>query len=217
MVESISEQLYRILVDRITEATLAPGSRIDPQAVAAEFGVSRTPVRDALLRLERDRLVHTRPRSGTFVATPGIEDVRDVCQVRKGLEWVATGIAAGEMDLSMVDELRREAEVALERAEAGDFEPFFASDSHIHLSIMTTTQHRRLIETREAVEPFVRWLRILGATGAHRVAGSTRRHMEILDGIAARDADAAQRAAAVHLDEVEAWTVEDMQNAAISL
>lgn len=217
MVDSISDQLYRILVDRITSGAVDPGQRLDPQAVAAEFGVSRTPVRDALLRLERDRLIVTRPRAGTFVGTPGIEDVHDVCQLRKGLEWVATGIAALQMPIAKVDELRRESESALVAAEAGDFEPFFASDSNIHLGITEATGRSRLIETRASVEPFVRWLRVLGATGPHRVAGSTQRHLEILDGIAARDVEAAQRAAAIHLDEVNAWTVADMESAAIVL
>src|SRR4051794_32673771 len=99
VVESIADQLYRILCDRIVNGAVAPGSRLDLQAIAAEFGVSRTPVRDALFRLERDRLVETRPRSGTYVARPTTRDIREVCQVRKGMEWVATGIAAAPMPL----------------------------------------------------------------------------------------------------------------------
>ncbi|BCL25351.1 GntR family transcriptional regulator [Streptomyces aurantiacus] len=210
IVESISEQLYSILCDRITTGVYAPGSRLDPQAMANEFGVSRTPVRDTLARLEHDRLVETRPRSGTFVTRPTRQDVHEVCQLRKGLEWLATGVAAETMPVEQITDLRDEAVAALRAAEQGDYEPFFASDTRIHGEIIAFTGNSRLITARESVEPFVYWLRVLGATGPHRLAGSTQRHIEILDAMAARDVAAAQEAAALHLAEVEEWTLADM-------
>jgi DNA-binding GntR family transcriptional regulator len=216
VVDSIADQLYRILCERITGGAFAPGSRLDPQAVAAEFGVSRTPVRDALARLEHDRLIETRPRSGTFVARPGIADVHEVCQLRKGIEWVATGLATTRMSEAQIADLRAEAADALAAADKGDYEPFFASDMRIHREIVAATGNERLIASRASVEPFVQWLRVLGATGPHRLAGSTRRHLQILDAMAARDVSAAQDAAAVHLDEVEEWTVADMESHAIT-
>lgn len=216
VVDSIAHQLYRILVERITTGAFTPGSRLEPKTIASEFGVSRTPVRDALLMLERDRLIESRPRSGTFVARPDTTDVHEVCQLRKGLEWVATGVAAATMPQTQIADLRAEAVEALAQADRGEFEPFFASDSRIHREIVEFTTNTRLISARTSVEPFVYWLRVLGATGTHRIAGSTRRHLEILDAMEARDVEAAQRAAAEHLDEVEEWTVADMESHAIS-
>lgn len=216
VVESIADQLYRIMVERITTGVFAPGSRLDPGAIATEFGVSRTPVRDALVRLERDRLIESRPRSGTFVARPGTTDVHEVCQLRKGLEWVATGIAATRMSAAQIADLRAQAVVALAEADKGNYEPFFDSDTRIHREITEASGNSRLISARASVEPFVYWLRVLGATGTHRLAGSTRRHLQILDAMAARDVEAAQQAAAVHLDEVEEWTVQDMESHAIA-
>lgn len=214
-VESIAEQLYSILCGRITSGVVAPGSRLDPGAIAVEFGVSRTPVRDALVRLEHDRLVRTRPRSGTFVARPNETDVHEVCQVRKGLEWLATGVAAASMPLNQIADLRAEAVAALEASEHGDFEPFFRSDTRLHREIVEHTANSRLVSARGSVEPFVEWLRVLGATGPHRLAGSTRRHLDILDAMANREVELAQRFAALHLDEVEEWTLEDMGSRAI--
>ena len=214
-VESIADQLHGIIVERISRGRYQPGQRLDPGAIAAEFGVSRTPVRDALGRAESDRLVVTRPRSGTFVARPGIQDVRDVCQVRKGIEWLATGIAATAMSGAQIADLRREVVAAGEALERGDVQSFFASDSRLHNEIVAATGNDRLIAIRSSVEPFTQWLRILGATGRHRTAGSTARHLDILDALAARDVERAQAMAALHLDEVEAWAVEDMQGHAI--
>jgi DNA-binding GntR family transcriptional regulator len=214
MVESIADQLYRVLRDRITSGFYAPGVRLDPQAVAREFGVSRTPVRDAIAQLDHDQLIETRPRSGTFVARPGIEDVHEVCQLRKGIEWVATGVAAATMPMSKIADLRAEAEEALVSLRKGDFEPFFHSDMRLHREIVAETGNARMMRARGSVEPFIAWLRILGATGPHRAEGSTARHLQILDAMAARDVAAAQQAAAIHLDEVEEWTTTDMRNSA---
>lgn len=166
-VEPISEQLYSILCERITSGDYAPGSRLDPQSIAKEFGVSRTPVRDTLVRLEHDRLVETRPRSGTFVTRPSRQDVHEVCQLRKGLEWLATGVAAAEMPLEQIADLRDEAVSALRSAEQGDYEPFFASDTRIHNEITASTGNSR-IDHRPRVG---RALRPLAARpGRHRPA-----------------------------------------------
>jgi len=213
--ESIADQLHTILCERITTGVYAPGARLDPQSIAKEFGVSRTPVRDALTQLEHDRLIETRPRSGTFIARPTRQDVHEVCQLRKALEWLAAGVAAEAMPLEHIADLRAEAVAALEAAERGDFEPFFASDTRIHREIVHCTGNSRLIASRESVEPFVYWLRVLGATGRHRLAGSTARHLEILDAMGSRDVEAAQQAAAIHLAEVEEWTLADMASHAI--
>lgn len=216
MVESIADQLYRVLRDRITNGFYTPGDRLDPQAVAKEFGVSRTPVRDAIAHLDHDQLVETRPRSGTFVAKPGVKDVREVCQLRKGIEWVATGVAAASMPLTQIADLRAEAEEALQALRKGNYEPFFHSDMRLHREIVAETGNERMMRARGSVEPFIAWLRVLGATGPHRAEGSTMRHFQILDAMAARDVASAQHHAAVHLDEVEAWTTEDMTNATSS-
>lgn len=75
-------EIYRTLRERISLLELEPGSRLTEQALAAEFGVSRTPIRQVLDRLEHDRLVVQRPGSGTSVAGIDTKEVRDVWAVR---------------------------------------------------------------------------------------------------------------------------------------
>ncbi|MFD2757893.1 GntR family transcriptional regulator [Gulosibacter faecalis] len=208
---SIADQLHDILCHRIVTGEYLPGQRLDIQAIAEEFAVSKTPVRDAVFELEADRLVETRPRSGTFVTTMTIQDVHEVCQLRKGIEWVATGIAAATMPIEAVEALRIEAVNAERAAREGDFQPFFKSDTNIHTEIVRASSNSRLLQVRSSVQPFIDWLQFIGATGPERVLGSSRRHMEILDAMAKRDADAAAAAAAVHLDEVEEWTAADLR------
>lgn len=210
VVATIADQLYDILCDRIVTGHYAPGQRLDMQAIADEYGVSKTPVRDALAELENDRLIETRPRSGTFVASLSLRDIHEVCQLRKAIEWLATGMASESMPDSLLKDLREEALRARDAATEGDFEPFFVSDTRIHSEIVRASGNTRLIQVRSSVQPFVKWLQVMGATGSHRIQGSTARHLEILDAMRDRDSDRAAAAAAVHLDEVEKWTVEDM-------
>lgn len=216
VVQSIADQLYHILCRRIVTGQYHPGQRLDPQAIAEEHGVSRTPVRDALAQLEVDRLIETRPRAGTFVVQPGVDDIAHVCQLRKGIEWVATGLATPIMAEETLLSLRDEAHAALAKAEEGDFEPFFAHDARLHREIVRATGNMWLVQARTTVEPFVLWLRILGATGLHRVKGSTARHLDIIEAMLARDSETAQAAAALHLDEVGAWTVADIDASALT-
>jgi DNA-binding GntR family transcriptional regulator len=77
-----TSEIYRVLRERICLLELEPGSRLTEQALAAEFGVSRTPIRQVLDRLEHDRLVVQRLGSGTSVATIDTKEIRDVWAVR---------------------------------------------------------------------------------------------------------------------------------------
>ncbi|WAP54578.1 GntR family transcriptional regulator [Streptomyces sp. S465] len=213
VVEKLPDQIYRVLRHRIVHGLMKAGSRIAINDLTEEFGTSKTPVREALNRLEYDQLIVTRPRSGTFVVQPTADDVVEVCQLRKGIEWVATGLSARTMPEALLRELREEIVAAKRHADEGDYEPFFESDYRLHNLIVTHAGNTRLVRARSSVEPFVQWLRVLGATGPHRIAGSTRRHLEIVDAMLDRDAEAAMTAAALHVDEVQRWTVEDLGSA----
>lgn len=210
----IWEEVYAILVDRITSGLIEPGAKLEPAVIAQELGVSSTPVRDALKRLEIDHMVNTRPRSGTYLVTPGVNDVREVCQLRRALEGLSTGVAATAMPRAQVTALREQVNRALDSAVAGDYDPFFKSDHDLHHAMIATTENSRFVAAYSTVAPFVAWLRVLGATGTHRIAGSTQRHLEILQAVDDHDAEGARYIAELHLAEVEKWTIEDMANSA---
>jgi len=210
--DKLSEQIYRLLRDRIVHGQLEPGRRIDLPAVIAELGISKTPLREALARLEIDGLVITKPRSGTFVARLTVKDIREVCDLRRGIEWAAAADAARAIPDDVLHELRTEIVEAERKAEDGDYEPFFTSDQRLHQAIVTYSGNDRLIRVRDSVEAYVQWMRVVGATGAHRISGSTRRHLEIVDAMLARKPSAAASKLATHIDEVKNWTIEDFRS-----
>lgn len=217
VLESLSDQVHRLLLRRIIDGQLAPGSKIDVPALAREFGTSKTPIREALARLEFDHFVVTKQRSGSYVRQPTISDVDEICELRKAIEWLCTGLATNILSDEELHALRAEI-VEAERIaqETGDLRPFFQSDERLHGSIVAATRNERIIQVRHTSEPYLEWIRVLGATGLHRIEVSTRRHLEIVDAMLARDPERAQAVAAIHVDEVQRFTKEDFSGRTVS-
>jgi DNA-binding GntR family transcriptional regulator len=97
--------IYRALRERICLLELEPGSRLTEQALAVEFGVSRTPIRQVLDRLEHERLVVQRPGAGTSVATIDTKEVRDVWAVRLKIAELIGDFVRLPAPPSVIDEL----------------------------------------------------------------------------------------------------------------
>lgn len=207
--EKLSEQVYRLMRDRIVDGHLPPGTRLNLDRLLTELGVSKTPLREALLRLEREHLVTTKPRSGTYVAVPDLDDVAEVCELRRAIEWQATQLATATIPEEELLSLRAEVERAAALAETGEYDAYHRSDARLHRTIIDCCGNRRLRQSYETIDSYVRWLRVLGTTGAHRAAGSSKRHRELIDALLRRDADAASETIAIHIAEVQRWTIED--------
>lgn len=89
-----AERAYDILLDRLILLDIRPGAPINDDKLAAEMGFGRTPVREALKRLERERLVIAYPRRGTFATAVDMTDLADISEIRKQLEPIAAARAA---------------------------------------------------------------------------------------------------------------------------
>jgi DNA-binding GntR family transcriptional regulator len=100
---SLHERAYHLVRSAILEGAYKPGERIFEAAIAEALGVSRNPVREAIRRLQQEGLVEVRRRSGVFVASLSIDEVRDLYRIRAALEGVAAALAAQRMsDVELV-------------------------------------------------------------------------------------------------------------------
>jgi DNA-binding GntR family transcriptional regulator len=102
----VAEDVYDILREKILACELAPGDRLDVEAISVQLGISRTPVKDALQRLSAERLIEIHSRRGTFVTKITPKDVRETFEVRAALEAKACELLAGKMPASLPDQLR---------------------------------------------------------------------------------------------------------------
>src|SRR3954449_13183010 len=93
-VPSNADLAYQLIRERLVMLDIRPSEPINDEGLARQLGFGRTPVREALKRLERDRLVIAYPRRGTFATTVDITDLADISEIRKQLEPVAAARAA---------------------------------------------------------------------------------------------------------------------------
>jgi len=117
---SLEQYVYKLIKEDILSGVLRPGSPLVEARLAEEFGVSKTPVREALIRLRLDGLVRIERFRGARVAEPSAEDVREICTLRR---WIEGGIAeelARSHDDSALTNLRRNIEICRQALAAGD-------------------------------------------------------------------------------------------------
>ncbi|WP_176110307.1 GntR family transcriptional regulator [Izhakiella australiensis] len=207
--DRLSLQIYQVIRHKIVYGELRQGQRLSLPDLAQEFGTSRMPLREALMRLENDRLVVSKPRSGTYVAEITIQDIEEICGIRKAIEWFATAEATKRMPRTVMRRLLDEVNAADEAIKEGNYMPFFESDLNLHRSIVEYSGNSRMLNIRDSIEPYVEWLRVAGATSTTNTKGASARHRQILETMIAGDIEGASKLAAIHVDEVCAWTVID--------
>ncbi|MFM1653171.1 GntR family transcriptional regulator [Brevibacillus sp. B_LB10_24] len=200
---NLHERVYLYLRDKIVHNQLKPGSRIDYDELMAELGVSRTPVRDALNRLQLDNLVEVRPRSGTFVSTPSKKAIKDLYNVRKPLESLAVELAAPFIPDDCYLRLLEEAELAEEELRKGNPTAFFESDRNFHRTLISYSDNTRLIVIMDSLEVQVKWFGILMTKNLDRPYRAIEMHKKIVTAMRDKKIQEAKQLMDMHIEEVK--------------
>ncbi|KQZ89445.1 hypothetical protein ASD62_09145 [Phycicoccus sp. Root563] len=194
---ALREQVLAELRRRIVDGDYPPGERLTEERLAADFGVSRNPVREALRIVEADGLVVMMPRRGAVVATPDASTVADLFAVRSSLETVAARMAAERATPPDVADLRRLLDSARVATEEDDLSRVAQLNSDLHLRVIDISGNRWLASISAALYLHVHWIFRIGA--AHRAPHSWQEHIRLVDAIEARDPDEAEAAAHAHV------------------
>jgi DNA-binding GntR family transcriptional regulator len=207
---NLTDRVYRVLKDRILSQQIEVGTRLRDEELAAQLGVSRTPVREALMYLSQEGLVEVYPRSGTRVRTFTEEDIEEIFEVRAALETLAVRKAAGRLGAEQVHRLRTLWEAAERALAKGDAAPALSLDREMHRVILEQSGNRRLKEIMSRINDYVALFRNLGArTPDHR--GYTAEIPEILRALEQRDVEAAAAALALHIRLAKEQTLRDFR------
>jgi DNA-binding GntR family transcriptional regulator len=197
---TISATLYRELRAEIVSMVRCPGEVIAEKDIARKYGVSRTPVREALLRLADEGLVDIFPQFGTFVSRIALAALPEAFVIRRVLEeaavrYAATGATPGQM-------LRLEDNLAEQRAACGigNVDAFHQSDECFHALIADCAGYPRFWTIIQQVKVQMDRCRRLTLPVAGRIEAVIAEHQEIVDAIVAHDPDRAARSMAVHLE-----------------
>lgn len=203
--DSKADQVYSTLRDEILNGALRPGESLSVLKVADRFGASRTPVRDAFLRLESDGLVSLIDRQGARVSPISIRGVRDLFEMRIMLEGKATRQVA-ETAVSS-DKVRGVFSGLVEAfhavgAEAPSVERrerFYDLTEAYDQAVITHSRNEILSRLVADLRPHSARLRIIAHSKLDRLEGSLREHLAMCAAIVAGDADAANAACVEHL------------------
>lgn len=200
---SASEGVYNAIKSRILRLELCPGQSLSEPELAGEYGLSRTPVREALIRLADEGLVDIVPKSGTIVSRIPLALLPEAILVRKALEDLTTRYAAeratGSAVLQLEACLLRQQEVA----EQDDYETFHMADEAFHATIAEIAGLSGIWTLVERAKMHVDRYRRLTLPQEGRMARVVAEHRLVLEAIAQRDPAAASAAMAAHLDGLE--------------
>ena len=190
-----SDMIYATLHEAILSAILPPGQRLGEELLAALFDVSRTPVREALLRLETTGLAHRVPRRGLIVARITPQEIVEVYVVRENLDGLAAHLAAQVATPSDVATLIAINEEFARAVRAGDVVAMADLNLQFHEAIAHIARNSLLSQFLMQIHHHVR--RIPGTTFQHpgRAACAVEEHASIVEAIQARDAERARHLA----------------------
>ncbi|MFD1213128.1 GntR family transcriptional regulator [Arthrobacter sp. GCM10027362] len=203
---SLAEQAYRELRDRLIMLEIRPGDPINDGQLAAELGVGRTPVREALKRLETDHLVISYPRRGTFATIVDITELADVSELRQLLEPLAARKAArnaGPALRAELDAVARTIEQLADSDEKPDKKALMRYDLTVHRLIYRAAGNRHLEDSLIRYDNLATRIWCLVLDKVPTVAGHITEHVQLLDAVVAGDEELAARLALEHVTSFE--------------
>jgi len=192
---------YEALRDSILSGHLAPGNIVNEMALAKELGISRTPVREALLELSSQGLVEILPRKGIRIKYFTERDVNEVCDIRELIELaVVEGLARKGAGRS----LKRLESVLEQQRQAvtdGDMVGFLEADRRFHMALTGLTDNRRLRKILENLGDLIHVMGNEGLTRAGRVAEVLEEHLNVVDCLKQGKIGEAKEAMRLHLQK----------------
>jgi DNA-binding GntR family transcriptional regulator len=195
---SLADQVYARIKRMILSGELRAGERIPEERIAAEFEVSRTPIREAMRRLEEYGLVHLKPRSYAEVARVGADDADRIAEVRASLEGLGVRLLAEHATSEDCTELRALAAECDKLVKKGEPAAIFEIDGRLHLEIARRSGNPCLLEFMERLDAKVQLARLVKCPTLDHIAAAVAQHAPIIDAICAHDPDRAADLMAQH-------------------
>jgi DNA-binding GntR family transcriptional regulator len=210
-----SDDVYEALRTAILSRSFAPGQRLNVHAIAKEMGVSLTPVKDALTRLEAEALVEIRPRNGTYVTAVQPDELAEAFEIRCALECLA---AEKALPRTTPDDVARLRELAMAIAEASDDDSacltHAARNVEFHKLIIALSGSRRLVQMYESLDAHIQIARVHLGHGdwKTRLGSELEEHLAIVAAFDEGDAPALVTALRSHILRAADSLVRDLRN-----
>ena len=198
---ALYEEVAELLRQRIFKRELEPGNWIDELKIAEEYGISRTPLREALKVLAAEGLVTMKVRRGAYVTEVSAQDLADVYHLLSLLESDAAAVVAQQAtpaQLGELQQLHQQLEAAA-LADQEDTQQFFSVNERFHLRLLEIANNRWRDQMAADLRKVMKLYRQNSLQKSGRVAQSLAEHRVIMDALVARDACASAAAMRSHL------------------
>ena len=200
--ESLREQVERMIAARIVSGETPPGEVLTVPTLAGDFGVSATPVREAMLNLARRGFLRPIRNRGFQVTEVSPEELNQLTDVRLLLEAPPMRRIAGTIGASLEAELRALAERIVAAAKDRQFEEYLEADTAFHLRILAVTGNQKLVETVRELRQQTRLVGLVHLADSDTLLSTAREHAELVDLLVAGDGDGAEQLMRRHIGHV---------------
>lgn len=207
----LREIIFTTLREAIIMGELKPGERLMEVQLAQKMGVSRTPVREAIRKLELEGFVSMIPRKGAHVAKLSVKDIMDVLEVRASLDGLATSLAAERIAENELKELKHIQGQFDNYVEKDNLQGVIKKDVEFHDVIYKASKNDKLIQISNNLREQVYRFRVIYLKDFSSTKEVIREHMEIYQAIDNKDPGAAREAAENHIKNQELMIIESIK------
>lgn len=200
---SMAERAYEALRHRLILLDIAPGQPLNEAALSAELEVGRTPIREALKRLESDHLVTTYPRRGTFASTVDLTDLSEIFEMRIVLEPMAAKKAAAGLTAGQRSDFHEAIDHLRALGETDEQRTLIEHDLYVHRLIYHAAGNRHLQETLVRLDDLATRIWCLALPRIPDLAEHVQEHVALLEAILGGDQQAVAKIAAEHVREFD--------------
>lgn len=195
----VSTKVYESIRDAIISGKFPPGTKLTVDKLSAELDVSRTPVKEALVRLEREGLVENIPRRGMFVKKIKLEDAIEIYELREILESFAIRKVAESIDKETLDILTELLSKGEEYISERNLKKYSDIDERFHKILWDKSGNKRLAKILENIRSQIRLLMTSSVTVEGRAYHSLIEHKNIVSALEKKDPDLAERYMRIHV------------------
>lgn len=208
----LRDVVFENLRTAILEGNLKAGQRLMEVQLAEQLGVSRTPIREAIRKLELEGLVVMLPRKGAYVANMSFKDLIDVLEIRATLEGLAASLAAERRNDEDVIKLEKVAKEFEEGVRNADIEVVLKKDVEFHENIFLMANNKKLYHLITSLWEQVHRFRVMYVSNNEASLSLVDEHKRILDAIKNGDCELAKKYATEHIELAEQFFMENTIN-----
>jgi len=208
----LREIVFEKLRDMIVNGDLRPGERLMEIKLAEMLGVSRTPIREAIRKLELEGLVVMLPRKGAYVADISKKEIMDVLEIRAALDKLAAGLATQRMTKTEKEELKKVLASFEKNFKLGNIEGMITDDIRLHDIIYIGAKNEKLQHIINNLREQITRFRIIYLKEIYRKNEKLLdEHREIVDAILSGDIEKAQKMAEEHIKNQEMELIKSLK------